>query len=370
LGKIFWENNGARRKFTRLTVRWATDRLRVGEKGWLKTLYPALKMRSDIGVGTSYQFHEFCKDFIMATPVIRMSQTDKIGEAIRRSFPHLGPEVSNQLAQLLTPQALAIVAGFLIAWVVSHAIGIGMIVDVIFLAVGVFAIGLAVFDGIHHLERFATIALSANSEPELDTAGRHFAQAVSILGVQAILALLLRNAPRTYRGGAPYVGAAPRVAGMLARPGLRGVRIDPTTGQRLAAGEGFTTSWGEILISRFGSATDRRLAALHEAVHRALTPKLNILRQFRVQNRDASYSRSNLSRYLEEALAESFALVNMNGIRGLLTGIGFPVHQGYVTLVGIAGVLPEAAGLLAGSFNAGGQTWRIYFSQRAPENIQ
>jgi hypothetical protein len=138
----------------------------------------------------------------------------------------------------------------------------------------------------------------------------------------------------------------------------------------MAAGEGFTTSWGEIFISRFGSATDRRLVALHEAVHRALTPKLAILRRFRVQNRDASYSKSSLSRYLEEALAETYAQLSVNGLRGLWSGIGFPVHNGYVTLVGVGGVLPEFVGLLAGSFNACGQTWRMYYSNQTPTSLR
>lgn len=36
--------------------------------------------------------------------------------------------------------------------------------------------------------------------------------------------------------------------------------------------------------------------------------------------------------YLEEALAESFAQVSVQGLHGLLTGITFPVRYGYVSL--------------------------------------
>ena len=102
----------------------------------------------------------------------------------------------------------------------------------------------------------------------------------------------------------------------------------------LPAGAGETSWWGEITISRLGTSTDRRLAALHESVHRALTPKLNVLRTVRVEGRRASYTRSSLrfAASFEEALAESFAQVSVNGLRGVFTGIVFPVRNGYVTL--------------------------------------
>jgi len=53
----------------------------------------------------------------------------------------------------------------------------------------------------------------------------------------------------------------------------------------MGPGEGATSSWGEITIFRLGSATDRRLVALHEAVHRALTPRLDVLRFTRIEGR-------------------------------------------------------------------------------------
>ena len=130
----------------------------------------------------------------------------------------------------------------------------------------------------------------------------------------------------------------------------------------------------KITISRLGTSTDRRLAALHESVHRALTPKLDILRTVRVEGRTASYTRSSLITYLEEALAESFAQVSVNGARGLFTGIVFPVRNGYVTLFSKQvnyGVLakpfvPEIAGLYLGVVNAKGWLWDAYFSPSPP----
>jgi len=241
--------------------------------------------------------------------------------------------------------------------------------DALLLGLGVVAVGLAVFSGIDELIQFGTGAMGARSNAQLDAAAERFAQGVSILGVQAIIALLLRRAPQTFRGGRVPVGPPPPNAAFVLKPGLRATRGG------FGVGEGVTSWWGEITISRLGSATDRRLVALHEAVHRALTPKLDILRSFRVEARAASYVRSSLRKYLEEALAESFAQVAVHGLRGLLTGIAFPVRNGYVTLFvkqvthhgTLKPVVPEAAGLYLGSPNVNSWLWGVYFSQQSPD---
>jgi hypothetical protein len=299
--------------------------------------------------------------------IARMSDAERIGEGMKRGVGRLPPALQEQLKELITPQALAVAGTFFVAWLVSHAVGIGFVVDAIFLAAAAVAIGLAVFTGIDELIQFGTTAIAARSNSEMDRAAAHFATAVSILGVQAIIALFLRRAPQTFRGGRARVGPPPTGAGAVLRPGLRGVR-------NLPAGAGETSWWGEITISRLGTSTDRRLAALHESVHRALTPKLNILRTVRVEGRRASYTRSSLITYLEEALAESFAQVSVNGAGGLFTGIVFPVRNGYVTLfskqvnygVLAAPFVPEIAGLYLGVVNAKGWMWDAYFSPSRP----
>jgi hypothetical protein len=141
------------------------------------------------------------------------------------------------LKELVTPQALAVAGGFFVAWLVSHAVGIGFVVDAIFLGVGVLAVGVAVFSGIDELIRFGTVAIGARSNQDMDRAATHFATAVSILGVQAIIALFLRRAPQTFRGGRVPVGSPPANAGFVLKPGLRGVRT-------LSPGAGELSWWG------------------------------------------------------------------------------------------------------------------------------
>jgi len=109
-----------------------------------------------------------------------------------------------------------------------------------------------------------------------------------------------------------------------------------------------------VRYSTKGSAADQALARYHESVHSVLSPKLMRFRQFRANLGMAAYERSAFLRYLEEALAESYAQLRVNGIQGLPTGIRFPIANGYVTL---SAVLAEAA---IGTVVIGGITYYVY----------
>lgn len=298
--------------------------------------------------------------------VASMSSTEKLAEALRRALPHLGPSARAEIEKLLSPEALGVMAAVIGLWVAAHFIGVGEAVDIILCVVGAFTIGLAVFDGVEEVWRFAEGTLSARSSYDLDEAGKHFAKAVSILGIQAVLAVLFRNRPRTYKGGRVEVGAPPTSGGGLLAP-----KPALTSTRTMDAGAGVTGAWGEIVISRLGSRADRRLAALHESVHRFLTPRLNILRAFRVRNRAASYERSAFSKYLEEMVAETVAQVSVNGFRSVFRGITFPVENRYVSLLRIDGkarpFLPEVGGLVAGGFSIGGMVFEIWETPRPPK---
>ncbi len=258
---------------------------------------------------------------------MNLSDVEKLEKAIDYAIPHLGPQARDQLKRFITPESLAIVAGVLVAWVASHFFGIGEIIDIVLVSVGVVAIGLAVFDGIEHLYSFAKLALYAKLESDLKKSGEHFAKAVSILGIQAVLAVLFKGVPKTYKGGRINIGKPPKFAtGRMSKPPIHYTK-------NLPAGAGETGVWGDILVSSRGSMVERRLALIHEKVHRLLTPKIFLLRNFRVSNRASSYSRSPLSVYIEEALAETVAQVGVNGFRSVFEGIAFPVKNGYVSLI-------------------------------------
>lgn len=101
----------------------------------------------------------------------------------------------------------------------------------------------------------------------------------------------------------------------------------------LPAGAGRTDKYGNITISPHGTPQDRALALRHESVHAFLSPRaMNGLREFRADVGMAAYKNSQLCRYLEEALAETYAQAPVNGVRAIPAGLAFPVRDGYVTL--------------------------------------
>lgn len=211
------------------------------------------------------------------------------------------------------------------------------------------------------------------NDADLDAAAHHFAKAVSILGIEAVLALLFRGRPRTFHGKDVPIGREPprQPGSNRAHPTTRG---DPT----LPAGEGSTDAWGNVIYSLRGTETDRSLVLLHERIHQILTPKLYPLRRIRVQNRINSYVKSSLSRYLEEALAETAARIQVvGGIGSLIEGMRFPVKNGYVTLIGAGkagvgrerGVLTEAGGLI-GTGSAAGFAFNIWFRAAPSSSVQ
>ncbi|MCG5054494.1 MAG: hypothetical protein KA712_16135 [Myxococcales bacterium] len=255
------------------------------------------------------------------------SYEQRLSESIRQALPKVGPKAAEQLRGLLTPEAIAIVAGVLVAWIVSHAFGIGEIIDIILLVVGVLSVGWAIFSGIEHLYEFASLSYRAVSQHDLVKAGDHLARAVSILGVQAVLAVLFRGAraPKVNRGSLRGASTGPRSQGIRYKPTIT---KDPS----LPAGNGWTTKWGDIVVSTRGTGTEKALVLPHEKVHQFLTPKLLLFRNYRVNDTSSTYLQSSLWRYIEEALAETIAQVGAIGFRNFFTGLRFPVANGYVYL--------------------------------------
>jgi hypothetical protein len=282
-----------------------------------------------------------------------MTATDKIGEALRRSLPLLPADARAEVEKLLEPATLAILAGTIAVWAGSHFFGIGEIVDVILLAVGAAFLGMAAWEAAKELISFAMDALNARTSADLDRAAGHFARAVSIIGINAVLAVLVHRGARAVRAR-PSKTAKPGLIDIGPPPPKGKVTIvsDPT----LPPGEGATSAYGNIRVSSRGSPTDQALVLYHELVHSFLSPKLTPLRQFRASLRMSAYKRSALMRYLEEALAETYAQLRVNGISGLPTGIRFPVANGYITISQI-----YAEGAAIGTIVIGTMSFNVIF---------
>lgn len=283
---------------------------------------------------------------------LTLSTQDKIAEAIRRSLPMLPSEARHQVEAMLTPTSLAIIAGTLIVWAGSHFFGVGEIVDIILLVVGFFAVGLSVISGAQELYRFATTAVNAQTESDLNQAARHFAAAVNILGIAVISAVLLRSSARSVAArGRPQVRPMPRVG----TPPLPGVRPTITRPFRLPSGAlGETDVWGNITVARNQTLTEQRLTLYHEWVHSVLSPRIGPLRALRARLNMSAYLRSALLKYLEEAMAESYAQLRVYGLQQILVGIRFPLAGGYVTVSQLA-----TEGVAIGNIVIGGAQFTV-----------
>jgi hypothetical protein len=233
-----------------------------------------------------------------------MSKADKLGEAMQRSLPHLPIEARSVVEGMLRPETLAVVCGTLVVWAGSHLFRVGEIVDLALLAVGVAALGFAVFDGAGELYAFATTAMEASSLAQLDNAGQHFARAVSLLGISAVQAVLLRGqAGVVVSRGAPRV--YPRVT--VKAPVTAGTELELVRPASLPNGNaGFTSPYGAVSVARSQSISEQRVTLYHELVHRYFFPRTGPLRRIRAEVRMSGYARSALLRYLEEALAEGY----------------------------------------------------------------
>ncbi|TXL78798.1 hypothetical protein FHP25_07330 [Vineibacter terrae] len=296
----------------------------------------------------------------------------RLEDVFWRSLPKVGPDAAEQLRAAISPQSLAIMAGVILAWIVSHAFGAGQIIDAVLFASGILCVGMAVFSGINELYGFADRTYNARTPADLDDDADHLAKAIAIIGIAGVMAWLLRRAPNTYLAPRPRIEALPYTGGWRYAP-----EIIPDAS--LAPGRGITALWGDIKVSIQGSTKDQALALAHELGHRLFAPRLYLLRRFRIESRHKSMAYSSLWRYLEEAFCETKAQVSVNGFLQFITGITFPVKGGYVYLLrgGAAknltsadlmaghGLLPEAAALLMHGLIAGVQ-FDLWFSPQPP----
>jgi hypothetical protein len=298
----------------------------------------------------------------MAMSVSSMSAADKVTEAMQRSLSKLPGDVASALQALFSPANLAIMAGGIVVWVGSHAFGIGEIVDILLLGVGVFALGWSVFSGAEKLLDFAAAAVNATSESDLDTAAGYFAEAVTILGVAAIQAFLLRGQVR--QAEPVLVNRGPTIkprldVGTPPPPGndLRLSRPFSLPSPRGTIRRGTTDAYGRMKVASGQPIAKQREVLYHELVHRFFAPKVGPLRRLRAELRIGAYQRVALMRYLEETLAQGISQFRINGLLEGFRAYRFPIDNGYVTVSKMAG-----EGSMLGTIMLAGTRFYISFS--------
>ena len=213
-------------------------------------------------------------------------------------------------------------------------------------------IGLGVIDGAAHLYDFVTIAVNAKSDSDLTKAAEHFAEAVAILGVTTIMALLMKNSAKAvYKRGIPRFNRMPNVS----PPPPAGTRIITRSKTLPNEALGATDYYGYIKVTRGRPIPEQRQTLYHEWLHKILLPKLGPFRQFRAQLNASRYGRSAICKYLEEALAQAYGNYRVYGIQRSIVAITFPLDGGYVTISELA-----AEGIAIGNIYLGGVRYSVY----------
>ncbi len=272
--------------------------------------------------------------------VANWSTTEKLVAALTFASQEVGGEAGAKLLGLLSPSALVVIGATLTISAASHAFGVGEAADLVLLVGGLIFIGRDAISALESFTSFAIGVVGAKTESDLRTAGDDLARAVAIVGIDGVLVWLTHESSVAYQGR--YQSS---------------VEGDPV----MEIGHGNTDKYGNVRYSAAGSDTDQALARYHEMVHSYLSPKLIPFREFRADLRMTAYKRSAFLRYFEEALAESYAQMRVNGVKGLPTGIRFPIANGYVTLTA---VLKEAA---IGTVTVGGMTYYVYLQTSAEQ---
>lgn len=265
--------------------------------------------------------------------------------------------------KLIDPLVIASIVLVVVVWAALHFSVAGQILDIIVIIFGIVTLGPMAYVAGEHLVVFAIKTIGATTEDDLDEAAKNLSEAISLIGVQVVMQLLLVKAPKVFRrdvglefGDIKSVTNPKRPVGeWFYKPKTKTKAFFPEEPNTLSK----ITIYGDIeYLSRLtGKLKDP--AKLHERIHSILTPKFYPLRNLRLTLRWNSYLRSTLLMYLEETLAETIAQVGVYGVKNALVGIKFPIKEGYVTL-GQLGT--EVGGIFLGPVNVSGMYFRVYFS--------
>ncbi|MDK1235004.1 hypothetical protein [Cronobacter turicensis] len=313
--------------------------------------------------------------------VIRLNLSSKLDVVIRKTAVLLPADVGQHLLAVITPEALATMAGIVVIWAGAHFFGIGEIADVILLMVGWVALGGVAVEAGKKLYDFALKTNNAHNEAELDEAAQDLADAITLIGVNTVLAILLKKKPadtfKTSHRGTIMPRYGKTVSARMHLP------VNPDGGwryrpkirftDRLPAGLGSTSPGGDITIGRMYDRTQKSSkeaahhvleAIYHERVHQFIAAKFFFLREFRTFMRHSAYTKSYLLRYLEEALAETVAKLRANGVssRYIIESLKFPLTNHYQ--ITYAALWHETAGILLGPVVVGGVMYNVYYGMQ------
>ncbi|TWB26478.1 hypothetical protein [Nitrospirillum viridazoti] len=136
------------------------------------------------------------------------SVTDRVVATLRRCVPLLPRDMQQAAKSLFTRETLYWLAGFLVVWAGGHLAGYGEAIDVILLGVGYAMVGWSVFQGLNDLGHGIALAITAKTQHDLDEAAKRTAAGLTILTINALIALIAKVKPAS-GGKRPMVEEPP-----------------------------------------------------------------------------------------------------------------------------------------------------------------
>ncbi|WP_395244119.1 hypothetical protein ACGGZK_18655 [Agromyces sp. MMS24-K17] len=234
-----------------------------------------------------------------------------------------------------------------LAWVMIDALALGLELGPLARAIRPSARALAALRTPAALGAFRARAVAAVGE---EAAGELSRKAATRFGVAADAAASADNTAAAAAGDVAAAGERAR----FHKPTVKG---DATKG----AGTGGTNKYGDYWYSTQGTAAEQNLAKFHEQVHSILSPKLVAFREFRASLGMTLYKKSYLMRGIEEALAETVAQLRVNGIKGIPTGLMFPIKNGYLSVSTVAQAAQLGGEIALGSVLVAGYSYTVYW---------
>lgn len=137
----------------------------------------------------------------------KWSTLDKLKYAIQQAMSKLPGDVAARLQAMLTPENLAALATVTGIWAAAQFFGVGEVADAALIVVGLFTMGTDAINVGVDLGEFAVGVVQASNASDLNNAGGKLADAISIAGIDGVMALLFRKASEKMPEREPVVSA-------------------------------------------------------------------------------------------------------------------------------------------------------------------
>jgi hypothetical protein len=139
------------------------------------------------------------------------------------------------------------------------------------------------------------------------------------------------------------------------------------TSPYLGAGRGYTDEFGNATISSQGTPTEQRLVLAHEYIHSWLSPRFLPFRNLRADLSELMYERSELLRYTEEALAETYAQLKVHGksLNSLIVGLRYPMEFAEYRLTWGVVAAEAFLGVTIGTIMVGGTAVTVHLVMKS-----